>query len=118
MEFEGGTTAGFTMCAFNEAGGRQINIMGDRGTLQCTDGDITHFDFLTNKKTIISPSDGDELAQSGHGGGDYGLMRSFLTAVRENDQSKVSTGPDVTLDSHLIVFAAEKSRLNNTVETL
>jgi predicted dehydrogenase len=118
MEFEGGTTAGFTMCAFNEAGGRQINIMGDRGTLQCTDGDITHFDFLTNKKTIISPSEGDELAQSGHGGGDYGLMRSYLTAVRENDQSKVSTGPDVTLDSHLIVFAAEKSRLNNTVETL
>lgn len=116
MEFEGGTTASFTMCAFNQAGGRQIIIMGNKGTLQCTDGDITHFDFLTNKTTIISPSEGDELAQSGHGGGDFGLMRSYLDAIRENDPSRISTGPDVTLESHLIVFAAEKSRLNSTVE--
>lgn len=118
LEFEGGTTAGFTMCAFTEGGSRHILIMGDRGTLACSDGDITHYDFLTNKTTIISPKENDDLAQSGHGGGDFGLMRSFLAAVRDNDQSKISTGPEITLESHLIVFAAEKARLLNSVEML
>jgi len=47
---------------------------------------------------------------SGHEYGDYFLMRDFIDAVERKDQSKILSGPLETLESHLIVFEAEKSR--------
>ena len=49
------------------------------------------------------------------GGGDEGVMKAFVDAVTHNDQSRVLTGADETLDSHLIVFAAERARRDSTV---
>lgn len=118
LEFEHGANATFTMSAFTRGGGRQIYIMGDRGTLRCDDGGIEHFDFLTDQTTDISPNMGDCQVASGHGGGDFGLMKSFLAAVRESDPSHISSGPQVSLESHLMVFAAEKARRNGTVENV
>lgn len=117
MEFEDGATASFTMTAFNSGSGREIYIMGDQGTLRCGDGGIRHYDFLTNTSKEIR-RDADGSPSSGHGGGDFGLMKSFLAAVRDSDQSHISSGPDVSLESHLIVFAAEKARREGTVELL
>lgn len=117
LEFEDGATASFTMAAFNQAGGRETYIMGDQGTLRCADKTVVHHDFLTDRTTEI-PRDTSGLAGSGHGGGDFGLMQSFLAAVRENDPGHISSGPEVSLESHMIVFAAERARQNNTVETL
>ena len=118
MEFEDGATASFTMCAFTPSGGREIYIMGDQGTLRCTEGDITHSNFLTNETNTIDFNSSDGMLTSGHGGGDSGLIKDFLTAVSENDPSYITSGPDVSLESHLIVFAAEQARLNNTVEKI
>ena len=55
---------------------------------------------------------------SGHGGGDFGLMKSFIHAVLEQDQSLILSGPDETLESHLMVFAAEKSRQTGQIVEL
>ena len=52
----------------------------------------------------------------GHGGGDWGLIRDFLAAVSAGDASLISSGPDVSLETHLTVFAAEEARLKGTVE--
>lgn len=49
-------------------------------------------------------------ATGGHGGGDPALMDSFLRAV--DDGSGGSTSPDVSLESHLLAFAAEEARLS------
>lgn len=114
MEFEDNSTASFTMTAFNEGGSRELLIMGDRGTLK-NDGDlIEHYDFLTAKKEIIPIG----MLEGGHGGGDCGLITDFLKSVAENNASYITSGADVSLQSHLMVFAAEKARANNTVEKL
>lgn len=114
LEFEDKTTASFTMAAFNESGPRQTLIMGDKGSLRCHDAWIEHVDFLTDKKTTI---DIDNVKDA-HGGGDHGLVGDFICAVRENDPSYITSDASVSLESHLIVFAAEKSRRNSTVEKI
>ncbi|MCY3833705.1 MAG: Gfo/Idh/MocA family oxidoreductase [Chloroflexi bacterium] len=51
---------------------------------------------------------------SGHGGGDYGILRSFLNSLNGAPDESASTARE-SLESHLLVFAAEESRLNKTV---
>ena len=38
-----------------------------------------------------------------------GLMSAFINAVANNDPSGLLSGPDETLESHLMVFAAEQA---------
>lgn len=51
---------------------------------------------------------------SGHGGGDYGIVRSFLNALKGAPDESASTARE-SLESHLLAFAAEESRLNKIV---
>jgi hypothetical protein len=53
-----------------------------------------------------------------HGGGDYNLMSSFVAAVAKNDPSLILTGPEDSLETHQIVFAAEEARLSHKVVDL
>ncbi|KAK7878634.1 hypothetical protein WMY93_030470 [Mugilogobius chulae] len=52
---------------------------------------------------------------SGHGGADYHLMNAFVSAVANNDPSFIRSGPEETLHSHLLVFEAERARLQGSV---
>lgn len=115
MEFEGGTTANFTMTAFSPGIGRQTRIFGTRGYLAGDGRNIEHFDFLSNATNVIDTETPDGGIRSGHGGGDYGLMKAFVEAVVSNDPSKVSSGPLETLETHLMGFAAEQGRHGNKV---
>ena len=54
----------------------------------------------------------------GHGGGDAGLMDAFTGAVATGNPELISSGPRESLASHLAVFAAERARLNGTVESV
>ena len=76
---------------------------------------ITHYDFLTDKTQEIDTEAPDPTILGGHGGGDYGLMHSFVAAVAKGDPGLVLSGPQETLESHLIVFAAEKARTTGRV---
>jgi len=108
MEFEGGATAMFSMCGFTYEQERRIQIMGTRGELRGEEGMITVYDFLTGQKTEISiPSQA-----SGHGGGDSGIVASFLQEVRGYSGQESLTSASASVRSHLIAFAAEESRLN------
>lgn len=53
-------------------------------------------------------------ARGGHGGGDEGLIASFVDAVVSGAGSTESTGDDV-LEGHLAAFAAEAARRSGTV---
>ena len=57
-----------------------------------------------------------DAAHSGHGGGDYGILRDFLQILRHGGESR--TNANISLQSHLICFAAEKSRKENVVVEL
>ncbi|KAG9482389.1 hypothetical protein GDO78_011202 [Eleutherodactylus coqui] len=119
MEFEGGQTAAFTMMAFTrDLGARKTTIYGTKGELRCTGGGpIQVFDFVTNKETQYQAKIVGFMPMqlSAHGGADYYLIDSFISAVANNDPSLIISGPDETLRSHLLVFQAEKSRLENRV---
>ncbi|MFB3891442.1 MAG: Gfo/Idh/MocA family protein [Phycisphaerae bacterium] len=113
IQFEGGATAVFTMTAFCAAGGRKTHVFGTRGHIYGDSEKITHFDFLTDKTTEHDTR--DDSSGKGHGGGDWGIMKSFTDAVAAGDATKVLSGPRETLESHEMVFAAEKARKEGRV---
>jgi hypothetical protein len=87
---------------------------GTRATLfghfYLTDSDIQIHDHLTGKVEVIRP----ELERAGHGGGDEGVMRAFVHALREG-KSEPLTSARASLESHLLAFAAEQARVEGTV---
>ncbi|KAL4075978.1 hypothetical protein V8B97DRAFT_1862915 [Scleroderma yunnanense] len=112
IEFSSGATASFTMVAYT-------SLICDRQTrLHFTHGEIvgdmstfTVTDFCTGRKTKHYPKN----EGSGHGGGDLGLIRAFVEAVRTNNQACLDTHVTEVLRSHLTVFAAESSRKEGKV---
>jgi predicted dehydrogenase len=116
MEFDGGRTATFTMTAFHPGSDRKTRVFGTRGYLEGDGNIIRHSDFLTDKTEVIDVNVGaDGTIKSGHGGGDYGLAQAFIEAVRDKDPRKILTGMAESLETHLMVFAAEQSRLERRV---
>lgn len=124
MLFENGKTAVFTMTAFNKAAHRKTRIFGTRGEIYGDGQNIEVFDFLTDTSKIIdteatsADAGGGGKALRGHGGGDYGLMDHFVAAVSANDASLILSGPDESLESHRMVFSAERARHENSVVNL
>ncbi|XP_077312075.1 putative oxidoreductase YteT [Lithobates pipiens] len=119
MEFEGGRTAAFTMMAFTYAlGGRSTSIYGTKGELHHRGrGPITVCKFLTNEEVTLPAKNNAFVPPylGGHDGADYNLIEAFISAVAKGDPSRIVTGPEDTLRSHLLVFHAERSRRENRV---
>jgi predicted dehydrogenase len=112
MLFEGGATASFSMEAFTSYEGRRTRIMGTMGDVV---GDMTSFeytDFKTGKKTNWRSE------TDAHGGGDWRLVENWIKAVSEQKASYLTSTIDVSIESHVMGFRAEKSRLNNKVEKI
>jgi predicted dehydrogenase len=119
LEFPGATTATFTMTAFTEAAHRRTQIFGTRGELSGDGESIRVYDFLTRSERLSTPATAGAMnAGEGHAGGDAGLMDAFTAAVATGNRELIMSGPRESLASHLAVFAAERARLNGTVETI
>ncbi|MBO5688648.1 MAG: Gfo/Idh/MocA family oxidoreductase, partial [Lentisphaeria bacterium] len=116
MNFEDGSTAQMLMTGFNFHGSRLTRIFGSHGELE-TDGrfvKVRHF-LDESERVIDTETANDGGILTGHGGGDFGLMDHFAAALANNDPSLILTGIDETLESHLMVFAAEESRKKGIV---
>src|SRR6266496_13220 len=124
LQFPGATTGAittgtFTMTAFTEAGHRRTRLFGTRAELAGDGETIRVYDFLTRAERTVTPAAaGGMSAAGGHGGGDAGLMDAFTAAVATGNRALISSGPRESLASHLAVFAAERARLNGTVENI
>jgi predicted dehydrogenase len=119
IEYEGGVTASLTVAAFTPKADRKTRIMGTRGYLDTDGAAIRVYDFLTATEETIHVGTGtDADAARGHGGGDSGLVDAFLTAITEADPSLIKSGPADSLESHRVVWAAERARLEGVVITL
>ena len=119
LEFPGATTATFTMTAFSQAAGRATRLFGTRAELTGDGQAIRVYDFLTRAERLITSAPAGTMnAADGHGGGDAGLMDAFTGAVATGNRELILSGPRESLASHLAVFAAERARLNGTVETI
>jgi predicted dehydrogenase len=111
--YEGGITGTFTMTAFHP-GDRYIRIHGTKGYLEGRLGDRTiHIsDFVTGARRQTTVA---EPRSQSHAGGDYLVLQSLSEAIRMNDPRAVLTDLQETLESHRIVFAAERARLEKRV---
>ena len=118
ISFANGKTASFTMTAFAIPSHRRTRIFGTQGEIYGDGAKIWHTDFLTETTQEIDTVAADSSILGGHGGGDYGLMSAFMKAVAENDPSRLLSGPDETLESHLMVFAAEQARREHRIVDL
>lgn len=114
LEFEGGITAAFTMSGFTNNCTRTIKIMGTRGEAggNLEKNYIEVKDFATGSVTKFQLKE----TASGHGGGDDGLMQNFIRAMRGEEGCLSSA--EISLQSHMMAFAAEEARLSGKVVDL
>ena len=118
LEFEDNLQVSFTMTAFNAETKRKTEILGSHGEVHGSEDSITVTDFRSKETKSITIDSSVNSVEGGHMGGDFGIMRDFVTAVRKDDFSQISSSAETSLASHLMAFAAERSRLNNTIETI
>lgn len=118
LEFDGGAVVSFNMCAFN-AGGRIVKIMGTEGEITAAADSTTldYYNFKTKEHTTIEITDKevDESILGGHGGGDGGIVNALYKYVADDITDESTSEIDVSVENHMIAFAAEQSRLNGQV---
>jgi predicted dehydrogenase len=109
MQFKNDVTCSFNMEAFTDYWGRRTRIMGSMGCLVGDETDLYVANFKTDSVEHWNVKENAEIT-SGHGGGDYGLMKDFLLASSHNDISLLTSNLDASMESHMMAFMAEKSR--------
>ncbi len=111
MEYEDGVTASFTMTAFTADMTRQLKIMGTRGQITADmDANVIRLQRFGEEERMV-PIQSSEADEFGHGGGDYGIVVNFLGLMDGKGDNRTSA--KASLQSHLMCFAAEKSRLEH-----
>lgn len=105
MLFENGINSTLTMTAFSNSIYRETRIRGTLGELVCNMGEnkIIYYPFGGKKKRIKLNTKLDA-----HGGGDKRLIENLANGSLKTDITQ-------SIESHLIGFAAEESRLNNSM---
>ncbi len=108
--FDNGVTAGFSMEAHVSYEGRRTRIMGSQGDIVGNMESFTLTSFSSGARKSWS------LKTDAHGGGDHRMLKDFLQAVSQKNPSLLSSSIEDSVESHLIAFAAERSRVTKTIE--
>lgn len=107
MKYENGVTVAFSMTAYSEECYRTIRLTGTRGEIEgnLEKSEFVVKDFATGRHDTIRVS----TVLDRHSGGDYFIMTDFIKLVREGREGG-RTSTKGAVDSHVMCFAAEKSR--------
>ena len=118
LEFDNGAVASFTMTAFTTDMARQLKVCGTKGQItadmNANTVSLHRFGESPREITLETPP---QTNNYGHGGGDYYLMRDFVRAIQSGGDGNLSSAR-VSLQSHLICFAAERSRVERRIVEL
>lgn len=116
LYFENNVKVTFRLSAFGQKPTRKIKIYLERGEINgdlaegsirtTTYGGLTHDNIISYEKISYLGS---------HGGGDEFLLENFVKAILNNDESLNYTSARDLLESHLLAFAAEESRISRKV---
>jgi predicted dehydrogenase len=117
VEFEGGLTATFTVHGSASDEKRTIRITGTRGELRGVlhDGVI---ELTRHGRPGTERIETKGPGVLGHFGGDEGLLHHFTDVVAREAHAEARTSGRVSLDSHLLGFAAERARETGAVVDL
>lgn len=121
IKFENGSVGTFDLVGAVARGTRYIHIIGEDGEIFGTHGDNTFtvrkYDFK-NKSYADTVIDVDVDPKDEHKGGDVGIM-SDLCDYLNGDRSSISiTSITDSINGHLCVYAAEKSRKEEKIVDL
>ncbi len=127
IEFENGSLASFTMVGGSSKAGRYLHIVGTKGEIEgfLEDGKFTlrTFDrsgdrFTYDEELIdINTEIHSKSAFGGHAGGDYAIMHELVRFFNGDNSSVSITSIDDSINSHLVVYAAEDSiKTRKTIE--
>ena len=117
VEFAGGLTATFTVHGTASEEKRAIRISGTRGELR----GLLHDGVIEVSRHGALGCERIEVASAGplgHFGGDEGLVAHFADVVARGAREEVRTSGRVSLESHLLGFAAERARETGQVVEL
>ncbi|MEK4978512.1 Gfo/Idh/MocA family protein [Bacillus sp. FSL K6-6540] len=117
IEFKNGVTATFNLSGFTNKMYRTLKIMCEHGEIRGDDNlniiEVTRFNSNMAEpvqQTVIRPA----TVSGGHNGGDTGLMNDFLENLGNADFSSRSS-IDMSVESHMMAYAAEEARITGTV---
>jgi predicted dehydrogenase len=112
MEFEGGPSVVLVMHGHSHDEYRSMRYDGTKATLL---GQFSGQSYLTihDHRAAAPENVAIDWEASGHGGGDFGTMKSFLRSL--HGQAAPLTDARTSLESHLLGFAAEEARHNKQV---
>lgn len=117
IEFKNGVNVSFVLSGFTNFMGRTLKIMCEKGEIRATEEsetiEITRFTPNTVErveKTVIRP----EKVDGFHGGGDSLLMEDFIASLEDNS-AECKTAIERSIESHIMAYAAEQSRVNGVV---
>jgi len=117
IEFKNGVTATFNLSGFTNKMHRTLKIMCEHGEIRGDDYkniiEVTRFNSNmadAGRQTVIHPA----ALGGGHNGGDTGLMNDFLENLEKADFNSRSS-IDMSVESHLMAYAAEEARVTGTV---
>ena len=117
IEFKNGVNVSFTLSGFTNRMCREIKIMCEYGEIvACDDGDqieITRFNSNQVEqvnKTLIRTAQVDGF----HGGGDSLLMEDFISCM-QTERGESKTAIERSIESHIMAYAAEQSRVTGKV---
>ena len=111
VNLEFGDIAGsFAMEGLTSYDGRRTRIMGTCGDIVGDGEQLEVFEFSGEKRWLWNAREHGRI-DSGHGGGDQGLPRDWVQAISRRDEKLLTSRLDASMESHLIGFTAEESRL-------
>ncbi len=116
--FSNGATGSFTMVGGIQRADRYIHICGTRGEIEGKLEDQSFVLRTLNNETLdydeqtidVSKEVHDSAEYGGHGGGDYAIMYELVRYLNGDESSVSITKLDDSINSHLVVYAADKSR--------
>ncbi len=111
MLFEGDVTVAFSMEGLTSYGGRRTRISCTGGDLVGDEQTLDVFDFNSGKRVLWSLRE-HATDLGGHGGGDHRLVRDLVQAISRRDPDLLTSSLETSMESHLIGFRAEESRLS------
>jgi predicted dehydrogenase len=118
IEYAGGVTASLTATAFTPRGSRKTRVFGTRGAIEGDGHRLTIEDFVTGRRETVETGDGASVLDGDHGAADQALVDAFVAAIGAGDSSLLPTDARASLDSHRLVWAAERARRTGTVVSL
>ena len=109
--FENGVTANLCMMGFTGVPGRIYKFHGTYGEIDLDEERRELIIKRFAKPIEVIPFNQLPDVTGGHGGGDMGLVNTFYQSLLSNDN--MCTTLESSIESHLMAFAAEESRLHD-----